>query len=92
MIAWGLCAVCHMRQRSWAGGFIESDGGMFEHLQHMDYSSSTCTREPIPPLPRLARLQRARFLGPVKNITSFPQRFRSCTVKIGDKMLKLAYS
>jgi hypothetical protein len=27
-------------------------GKMFEHLQHMDYSSSTCTREPIPPLPR----------------------------------------
>ena len=47
-------------------------GKMFEHLQHMDYSSFTCTREPIPQLPGLARLQRARFLGPAKNITNFP--------------------
>jgi hypothetical protein len=65
---------------------------MFEHLQHMDYSSSTCTRESIPQLPGLARLQRARFLGSVKNITSFPKRCQSCTVKIGEKMLKFTYS
>jgi hypothetical protein len=50
---------------------------MFEHLQHMDYSSSTCTREPIPQLPGLAHLQRAGFLGPVKYITSFPKAVKT---------------
>jgi hypothetical protein len=43
-------------------------------------------------LPGLARLQRARVLGPVKNITSFPKVVKSCAVKIGEKMLKFAYS
>jgi len=34
---------------------------MFEHLQDMDYSSSTRTRESIPQLPGLARLLRGTF-------------------------------
>ena len=45
----------------------------------------------IPQLPGLARLQRARFLGPAKKITSF-FGIKSCAVKIGEKMLKSAYS
>jgi hypothetical protein len=36
-------------------------GKMFEHLQHMDYSSSTCTREAIPPLPGLATTAAGTF-------------------------------
>jgi hypothetical protein len=34
---------------------------MFEHLQDMDYSSSTCTRESIQRLPELARLLLGTF-------------------------------
>ncbi len=40
-------------------------------------------------VPGRARLQRACFLTPVKNTTIFA---KSCTVKIGEKMLKFAYS
>ena len=56
----------------------------------MDYSSSTCTREHIRQLRGLARLQRARFLGQDKKHKFFG--IKSCAVKIGEKMLKFAYS
>jgi hypothetical protein len=64
--------------------------------------SSTCNIWIIRRPPARANLSRSyrdshdcsghAFLGPVKNITSLPKGVKSYTVKIGEKMLKFAYS
>jgi hypothetical protein len=84
-----------MQQRSRAGGFIESGMGakMFEHLQDMDYSSSSYTHESIPQLPETRTTAAGTFswAGEEHN-ELFLKRWRSCTVGIGEKMLEFAYS
>ena len=61
----------HATKRNKAGGFIESNGGMFEHLQRIDCSSSNYTRESIRSCWDSQRCSGHVFLGRAKNITSF---------------------
>jgi hypothetical protein len=92
MPPWGLTPPAPCDKRSRADGFIESDGGqnfraratyrLFVVQLHARIYSQ---------LPGLAALQRARFSWEGEEHNEF-SGIKSCAVKIGEKMLKSAYS
>jgi hypothetical protein len=85
MTAWVLCAVCHMRQRSRAGGFIESDGGkMFEHLPKIRVSLRPGAFANLFERYRNSRNHgRTDFLGWRKDVTSLPKVSKLVWGKLG---------
>ena len=85
------CRLPHATKRNRAGGFIESKGGDVRAPATYRLYVVQLHARIYSQLPGLAALQWARFSWEVEEHNEFPG-IKSCAVKIGEKMLKSAYS